>query len=97
MNKYTFKDGTQVTSKLDGKEMLKRMRRLDTLRVLTEGYEEGEGVNICKKACKAYNKLEGFTGVIRLTFSEKDFLGYMLESNMLDSEGRETINYYLSR
>lgn len=97
MKRYTFKDGTKVTSKLDSKELLKRMNRLDTLRVLTEGYEDGEGANICKKAWRAYNQLNGFTGIIRLTILEKDFLGYMLESDMLDDEDREVINYYLSR
>jgi hypothetical protein len=97
MKRYTFKDGTKVTSRLDSKEVIKRMNRLDTLRVLTEGYTDGEGASICKKAWRAYNKLNDFTGIIRLNNLEKDFLGYMLESDMLDNEDREVINYYLSR
>lgn len=97
MKIYTFTDGSKVTSRLEGKEVIKRMNRLDTLRVLTEGYTEGDGASICKKALKAYNKLEGFTGIIRLNNLEKDFLGYMLESDMLDNDDKEVINYYLNR
>lgn len=91
---YRFRNGDKVTTNLKAKEMLKRMNRLDTLRVLTEQHECEEGRSICKKALKAYNKLDGFTGIIRLTFSEKDWLGYMLEDNFLDDEDRECIEYY---
>jgi hypothetical protein len=91
---YRFQNGDKVTTNLKAKEMLKRMNRLDTLRVLTEQHECEEGRSICKKALKAYNKLDGFTGIIRLTFSEKDWLGYMLEDNFLDDEDRECIEYY---
>ena len=94
MKKYTFKDGTVVTSKLSANEMIKRMNRLDTLRVLTEGFTEDVGMGICKKALRAYNKLSGFTGIIRLTQIEKEFLDYMLEDNFLDDVDRETIKYY---
>lgn len=94
MRKYTFTDGTVVTTKLSSKEMVKRMDRLDTLRVLTEGYTEGDGLTICKKALRAYNKLNGFTGIIRLTMNEKEFLDYMLENPMLDEEDIETIKFY---
>lgn len=97
MKKYTFTNGDVVTSKLNQQELLTRMRRLDTLRVLTEGYEEGEGKNICKKALNAYNKIEGFTGIIRLTFLEKDFLGYCLESEYLSAEEKEVINFYITK
>lgn len=94
MIRLTWSDGYSITTKLTKSEALKRMERLDWLRVLTEGYEDGEGYSICKKALKAYNKKENFTGIIRLTFSEKDFLGYMLENNN-DDKDIETINYYL--
>lgn len=94
MKRYTFKDGHQVTSKLEAKELVKRMNRLDWLRVITEGYTEGEGRSICEKALKAYNKTENFTGIIRLTTLEKDFLGYMLEDND-DEKDIEVINFYL--
>lgn len=93
--KYTFKNGDVVISDLKQAEMLKRMRRLDILRVLTEGYEEGTGRCICDKALRAYNKVDGFTGIIRLTAGEKDFIGYMLENDMLNDEDRETLGYYL--
>jgi len=94
MKEYTFKDGTVVTTKLSVKEMLTRMERLDTLRVLTEGFTEGDGLSIYNKALRAYDKLNGFTGIIRLTQVEKEFLDYMLEDNCLDDEDREVIKYY---
>ena len=94
MYKYIFTNGDIVTSKLKMEELQKRMDRLDVLRVLTEQYECEEAKNICKKALKAYNKTEGFTGIIRLTFSEKDWLAYMLENDFLDSEDIETIKFY---
>lgn len=94
MRKYTFKDGTIVTTKLSSLEISKRMDRLDTLRVLTEGFTEGVGRGICEKALRAYNKLNGFTGIIRLTYTEKEFLDYMLEDKFLDDEDREVIKFY---
>lgn len=95
MRKYRFVDGHEVTTKLSLDEMLKRMNRLDWLRVLTEGYESGEGKSICDKALRAYDKTENFTGIIRLTAIEKDFLGYMLEDSMNTEKDIETIRYYL--
>lgn len=94
MKKYTFKNGDVVTSELDSKELLIRMRRLDTLRVMTEGYESGEGFNICQKALRAYNKTKGFTGIIRLTSTEKDFLGYLYENTNNDEEEIEVLDFY---
>lgn len=92
---YRFSTGELVKTNLLAKEMLKRMKRLDTLRVLTEQHECEEGKSICKKALKAYNKLDGFTGIIRLTFSEKDWLAYMLEDEFIDDEDRECIEFYV--
>lgn len=94
MKAYTFKDGTIVITKLSVKEMLTRMERLDTLRVITEGFTEGEGLNIYEKALRAYNKVNGFTGIIRLTQTEKEFLDYMLEDSFLDDEDKEVIKFY---
>lgn len=94
MKRYTFEDGTVVTTKLSAKEMVKRMDRLDDLRVITEGFTEGVGRGICEKALRAYNKLNGFTGIIRLTYTEKEFLDYMLEDKFLDNEDREVIKFY---
>lgn len=94
MKKYTFKNGDVVTSELEVNEMLKRMRRLDVLRVLTEQYECEKGESICKKALRAYNKVKGFTGIIRLTDIEKDFLSYKLESSFITDEEKEVINFY---
>lgn len=95
MYRYTFSDGHMVTSTLNQQELLKRMRRLDTLRVLVEGHDSGYGLSIYNKACKAYDKTDNFTGIIRLTPSEKDWLSYLLESSMLTQEDISVINYYL--
>lgn len=92
--KYTFKNGDVVLSDLKQAELLKRLRQLDILRVLTEGYTDGTGRDICNKALRAYNKTNSFTGIIRLTTLEKDFLSYLLESDMLSPEDREVINHY---
>jgi len=92
---YRMNTGELVRTNLLAKEMLKRMKRLDTLRVLTEQHECEEGKSICKKALKAYNKLDGFTGIIRLTFLEKDWLAYMLEDKFIDDEDRECIEFYV--
>lgn len=95
MKTYRFTNGDVVKSNLDSKELMKRMRRLDVLRVLTEGYEEGEGESICKKAWKAYNKVDNFTGIIRLNILEKDFIGYLLENEFNTEEDIEVLKFYL--
>lgn len=95
MRYYTFTDGHITTSKLGRDEILERMRRLDWLIVLTEGYERGVGLGIHKKALRAYDKTDNFTGIIHLTLEEKDFIGYMLESDMLTDRDRAVLEYYL--
>lgn len=92
---YKFKDGHTITSKLSPEEVMKRMQRLDWLRVLTEGYEEGVGSSIYRKALQAYNKTDNFTGIIKLNIHEKDFLSYMLENEFNSDKDIETINFYL--
>ena len=94
LKKYTFKNGDVVTSYLDADELIKRMNRLDCLRVLTENFDDGEGASIAKKAWVAENKSENFTGTIRLTSGEKEFLGYILENEGLTDEDVECIKYY---
>ena len=94
MNIFFFEDGIKVTTKLSLNEHLKRYNRLDYLRVLTEGYIEGEGYNIFKKALRAENKNENFTGIIRLSHIEKEFLSYMLDGAD-DPKDIETLNYYI--
>lgn len=94
MNRYTFTNGDVMTSALSADELIKRLRRLDTLRVMTEQYECEEGKNICKKALRAYNKMNHFTGIIRLTFLEKDWLGYLLENNCITDEGKKVVAFY---
>ena len=53
MYTYTFSNGDVVKSNLSQDLLMQRMRRLDTLRVLTEGYEYGVGLSIYNKALKA--------------------------------------------
>ena len=93
--RYTFSNGDTYTSALSKEEFMARLRRLDKLRVLTEQHESPQGKNICKKAIQAYDKRDNFTGIIRLNFSEKDWLSYMLESDMLSDEDKEVIKYYI--
>lgn len=94
MTTYTFKDGHKCTSNLNANEVINRMNRLSWLIVLTEPYEDGEGKSICEKAVRAFNKKDNFTGIIKLTALEKDFLNYKLEDN--DNEKDiDVINYYL--
>lgn len=95
MKTYYFTNGDKYTSKLDIIEFEKRLKRLDILRVLTEGYTEGEGRNIYNKALNAYKKTKNFTGIIRLTFIEKDFLSYLLENEFNTKEDIKTIKFYL--
>ena len=76
------------------RRFIKRYNRLDYLRVLTEGYIEGEGCSIFKKALRAGNKNENFTGIIRLSHIEKEFLSYMLDGAD-DPKDIETLNYYI--
>lgn len=84
-------------TRLSVKELQKRYHRLDTLRVLTEGYEIGEGYSIYQKASRAENQPdEYFTGIIRLTNSEKEFLSYILDENpYLIEYDKEVLRYYI--
>lgn len=94
MKTYTFSNGDVMTSRLPKEEVTKRLERLDTLRVLTEQHECKEGKSICKKALRAYNKMDGFTGIIQLTFLEKDWLSYMLEDEFCSDEDKTVIRFY---
>ena len=97
LHTYKFTNGDTVTSTLDKDELLKRMNRLDQLRVLCEQHDCKEGRNITRKAIAAYNKLDNFTGIIRLSVLEKDWLSYMLESDFLSDYDRTVINWYIKR
>lgn len=78
-------------------EAQKRYNRLDALRVMTEGFEEGEGHSIAAKASRAENQPDSnFTGIIRLTLDEKDFLGYILSDNeYLSDYEKEVLKFYI--
>lgn len=94
--KYTFNNGDVVYSDLSKEELMKRMNRLDTLRILVEGHEEGPYLNIYNKINKAL-KANPFTGILHLTFDEKDALSYkmeMLDSKSLSDEEIATICFY---
>lgn len=73
----------------------KRLQRLETLILLTEQHESREGKSICRKAIRAYNNTNNFTGIIRLNVLEKDWLSYLLENDMLDNDDIECINFYI--
>lgn len=94
MTTYTFSNGDIISTELSKEEMMKRMSRLDTLRVMMEGYDEGEGLSIFKKAWKAYNKNDNFTGIIRLNTLEKDFLSYKLEDEFISDSEIEVVRFY---
>ena len=96
MAKYliTFKNGETFTTNLEKDELLKRMNRLDWLRVATECFEEDSVYyNICKKATNSYNKHKNFTGIIRLTKQEKESLAYLHKEYMSEEEVK-AIEFY---
>lgn len=96
MLRITLNNGDVYTTKLSEKTFLERFIRLDTLRVLTEDYDEGEGNDIFKKTARALNKHKDFTGIIRLNIIEKDFLSYIYyENEWLDDEEKEVLEFYL--
>lgn len=94
LKKIRFTDGHEITTKLSIEEAVKRMNRLDTLRVRIEDCDCKEGISISKKALRAYDKQDNFTGIIHLTYLEKDWLSYCLESEFNDEEEIEAIKFY---
>ena len=93
---YTFNDGHKTTSDLPAEEVIKRMDKLSRLIVLLEGFDEGSVFNdIYEKAVTVYNKKDNFTGRIRLTFTEKDNLGYLLDRKTNTEEDIKVLKYYL--
>lgn len=89
MIRITWDDGYSITTNLSHEEALKRMDRLDDLRVLMEGYTAGEGLSMYKKALQAYNKQDNFTGIIRLTRLEKEFLSYRYDAEYAEDPGAD--------
>lgn len=53
-----------------------------------------KGTTFSKKALRVENKNENFTGIIRLSHIEKEFLSYMLDAAD-DPKDIETLNYYI--
>ena len=95
MKRYTFADGSSITSNLSAEELIRRINRLDKLRVLTENFTDGEGQSIARKAYRAENKTDNFTGIIRLSFDEKEFLGYLLDNEYLEHDEVDAIKFYM--
>lgn len=84
------------TTKLNVNEARKRLNRLDTLRVLVEGFDEGTGLEIYNKVMRALNNCKNFTGIIRLDVNQKDFLSYIrYESDMISDEDKAVLDFYL--
>lgn len=61
---------------------------------LIEQHTCKEAENILDKALRALYKTDNFTGIIRLSFSEKDWLGYLLECDFLDKNDINVIMFY---
>lgn len=81
-------------TKLTKEEAEDRLDKLSWLIYWFEGHESGTGHNIWQKAYKAYNKVNDFTGIIRLTKYEKEFISYMLDSKPISKKEIEIIRFY---
>lgn len=92
--KYTLNNGKVLYSYLTPKQLNERYIRLDDLRVLLEGFEGDPYEPIFRKAVKALNA-NPFTGIIHLSFAERDALGYLLENDMLTAADIAVLKYYL--
>lgn len=92
--KYTLHDGKVIYSYLSPEQFTERYIRLDDLRVLLEGFDEGVYKGICDKAVRALNA-NPFTGIIHLTSNERSDLWYLLEDDMLSDADIAVLNYYL--
>ena len=96
MKTVTFKSGEIFTTNLEPAEIMKRMNRLSWLIVEMEERTENESYRrIYEKAVRAYNKKNGFTGIIRLTNYEKEMLDY-LDEDMMPEKELEAIRFYKS-
>lgn len=98
LKRYKLNNGEIITSRLDIKELGKRLDRLNWLMTLTEAYEEGTGKDIYKKVSKAYYKTDNFTGIVKFNINELDFLSWFLDENnkaMAHPKEIEAIKYYV--
>lgn len=92
--KYTLNNGKVIYSYLTPEQLNERYIRLDDLRILVEDFEGEPYEPIYKKAVRALNA-NPFTGIIHLSFAERDALGYLLERDTLSSADVAVLNYYL--
>lgn len=92
--KYTLNNGKVIYSYLTPEQFNERYIRLDDLRVLVEGFEGEPYEPIYKKVIRALNA-NLFTGIIRLSFAERDALGYLLENDMNTARDIAAIKYYI--
>ena len=96
-NTYILLSGEKYKSNLPMDKFCEVFYRLCYLMVLTEEYDDEVYKNIHRKAKRAFDKMDGFTGIIRLTTLEKDFLGALLEDELLDDEYKKVIKHYIKR
>lgn len=81
-------------TKLSNEELKNRLSRLAKLICIFEEHTDEKGSSICQKAVRAYNKTDNFTGIIKLTSLEKEFISYKLEEQFIDKEKIELIRFY---
>ena len=79
-------------------EFKKLQKRIELLSHLIDVVEENESdiaKSILKKAVRAYNKpVKEFTGIIRLTSAEKDFLSYYMECEHISPYCVEAVKHF---
>ena len=97
MRMITFRDGRVMHSHLTDREVLKRLNRLNKLIILVEQNDCPEAQSIYNKATNTYKNNKNFTGIIRLSTAEKDWLSYKLECEFNSEEDVECIAFYCNR
>ena len=96
--KYSWKNQNgkedYITSYLPWNDVQARLKRLDSMISLLEGFDSGEYAKLYKRFYKAYNTKDNFTGIVRLSSSEKELLGYLWESELLSKSDQEALEFY---
>lgn len=91
--KITFTDGTYLITSISSDQVLQRLDRLSTLMDITKDAQDDVSKSIFDKAKVAYDKVEDFTGVIRLTAAEKKHLKSIDESKLTEEQS-DVIHFY---
>ena len=96
--KYSWKNSNgkedYITSQLPWNEVQKRLKRLDSMISLLEGFDIGEYAKLYRRFYNAYITKDNFTGIVRLSSSEKELLGYLWESELLSKSDQEALEFY---